>query len=171
MDVNSITAICAVIVAAASLVITVIEGRTQRIHNRQSVRPVLQIDRIMHDGNTRAGLKLRNVGLGPAVITSTSVTRNGRTIGPWSRDTFSSLVGKNKPVPSFSSLYVNSVIPAGSERHIAFIDHFKEKKHFWFWKIIAHQITLEVSYESIYGGENFTTVKHPRLPAKGDLIP
>lgn len=85
MDINSITAVCAVIIALASLVITLMEARAAREHNRQSVRPVLQIVRFRLHGDMRTGLKIRNVGLGPAVIVSTSVKLEKRSPAWWGR--------------------------------------------------------------------------------------
>lgn len=171
MDVNSITAICAVIIALASLVVAVMESRASREYNRQSVRPVLQIIRSRLHGDLRAGLMLRNVGLGPAVIVGTTVILDGDRIGSWDRETFAHLVGTNKPVPSFSSLYERAVVPAGEEKYLILMDPFKEERHSWFWNLIAHRLTLEVRYESLYGGEKFRESKHPRVPGEHDLLP
>lgn len=113
MDVNSITAICAVIIALASLAVTLMEARASREHDRQSVRPVLLIVRARRHGDTVTGLKVRNVGFGPAVVVSTTVKLDGDAIGSWDRETFARLVGANRPVPSFSSLYDGAVIPPG----------------------------------------------------------
>lgn len=170
MDVNSITAICAVIIALASLMVTLMEARASREHDRQSVRPVLQIVRVRLYGDKRTGLKLRNVGLGPAVIMGTRVLLDGNLVGSWDRETFARLVGANKPVPRFSSLYDKAVIPPGDERFLMFIDPFKERWHSWFWRLIAYRLTIEVRYESIYGGENFTESKQPRSPGLHDLL-
>ncbi len=170
MDVNSITAICAVIIALASLVVTLMEARASRKHNRQSVRPVLQIVRVRLHDDTRTGLKVRNVGLGPAVIVGTTVLLDGNPVGRWDRETFVHLVGANKPAPFFSSLYDKAVIPPGDEQFLIFIDPFKERHHSWFWKLIAYRLTFEVRYESIYGGENYTESKHPRQPGRHDVL-
>jgi hypothetical protein len=170
MGVDSITAICAIIIALASLVVTVMEARTTREHNRQSVRPVLRIVRVkMHD-DTRTGLKIENLGLGPAVILSTAIELDGKPIGAWNRKAFDLMVGTNKPLPNFSAIYDDAVIPAGSTQFLIFIDPFKERQDSWFWELIAHRLTLEVRYESLYGGENFTTFKRPREPGSGTLL-
>jgi hypothetical protein len=162
MDVNSVTAICAVVIALASLAVTLTEARASREHSRQSVRPVLQIIRTKLHNDKRTGLKIRNVGLGPAVITGTTVRLDGDPVGRWDRETFALLIGVNKPTPFFSSLYDDSVIPPNSEQFLILIDPFKERRHSWFWNLIANRLTLEVRYESIYGGEGFTISKHPR---------
>jgi hypothetical protein len=125
MNVDTITAICAIVIALASLSVSLMEARTARQYNRYSVKPVLQIIRIKAYGDLRVGLKLRNVGLGLAVIVNTAVTLDGKHAGSWDRDTFDLIVGSNRPVPRFSTLYENSVIPAGEEQFLIFIDHFK----------------------------------------------
>jgi hypothetical protein len=168
MNVDSITAICAIIIALASLFVTIMEARISRDYSRQSVRPVLQLVRVY--GDRRTGLKIRNVGLGPAVIVSTAVRLDGNPVGSWDRETFTRLVGANKPVPALSSLYDKAVIPAGDEQFLMYIDPFSRKRHSWFWQLLAHRLDLEVRYESLYGGENFTESKHPRLPGPGNIL-
>jgi hypothetical protein len=170
MDVDSITAVCAVIIALASLVVTIMEARASRDYNRRSVRPVLQLVRVKLHGDTRTGLKIRNVGLGPAVIVSTAVRLDGNPVGSWDRETLVRLAGLNKPVPSFGSLYDRTVIPAGDEQFLIFIDPFSEKRHAWFWQLVAHRLVLEVRYESLYGGENFVESKNPRLLEQRDMF-
>ncbi len=57
MDLNSITAICAVIIALASLVVTLMEARAGRGHNRQGERE--QISRGLPEANALdAGIRV-----------------------------------------------------------------------------------------------------------------
>lgn len=158
MSVDTITAVCAIVIAVASLAVSIIEARAARQHNRYSVKPVLQIIRVKTHEDLRAGLKLRNVGLGPAVIVHTKVTLDGQEVGSWDRDSFDRIVGSNKPMPKFSTLYNNAVIPAGEEEFLIFIDHFKEGQHAWFWDLIAHRLSVEINYDSLYGGENLLSL-------------
>src|SRR5260370_4655131 len=162
MNVSSITAVCVILIALASLAVTIMEARMAREHNRQSVRPVLRIIRVKTHDDLRTGLKLRNVGLGPAVVVGTSVKLDGNLVGSWDRDTFDLLIASNKPMPKFSTLYNNMVIPAGDEQFLIFIDQYRENHHAWFWELIASRITLEIRYESLYGVENFIEAKEPR---------
>jgi hypothetical protein len=170
VDVNSITAVCAVVIALASLVATLIGAKTAREHDRQSVRPVLQIIRTKTHGDKRTGLKIVNVGLGPAVIVNTATELDGKPIGSWNRKAFDLLVGPNKPLPGFSALYDGTVIPAGGERFLIYIDPFKDRRHSWFWELVAHRVTVETRYESLYGGENFSASIGPRPPDSGNLL-
>jgi hypothetical protein len=146
MNVNSVTAICAVVIALASLMVTLTEVRASRRHNRQSVRPVLQIVRTRLHNDKRTGLKIRNVGLGPAVIVGTKVRLDGHPIGGWDRETFTQLVRTNRHTPFFGSLYDGAVIPPGDEQFLILIDPFKERRHSWFWNLIG---LFEVSRDSV----------------------
>lgn len=162
MNAGVITAICAIVIALASLAVSIVEARANRKHNRVSVRPVLQLIRVKMHGDLRVGLELTNVGLGPAMILDTDVTLDGIAIGKWDRNTFDLMLGSNKPPPNFSALYDGAVIPAGDDRFLIFIDNFKANSHAWFWELIAHRLSVEITYESVYGGENFKIAKHPR---------
>jgi hypothetical protein len=59
---GTFVAMCAAVIALLSLVVTIVQVRATRTHNRKSVRPVLQIGDTFHRGE-QAGL-LSNVGLG-----------------------------------------------------------------------------------------------------------
>jgi hypothetical protein len=170
MDVNSITAISAVVIALASLVVTLMETRASREHDRQSMRPALQINHVKMHGDLRTGLKVRNVGLGPAVIVSTAVWLDGNPVGSWDRGVFELLAGANRPVPSFGSLYNKSILPAGDERYLLFIEPFRKRRQSWFWELVAYRLALEVKYESLYGGENFIELKSPRPPEQRNWL-
>lgn len=64
MGTGTVVAICAVIIALASLSVSVIEARAVRDHRRRSVRPLLQLGFRTHRGET-AGLVPVNSGIGP----------------------------------------------------------------------------------------------------------
>lgn len=63
MEPGTFVATCAVVIAMLSLVVTIVQARVTQIHNRKSVRPVLQIGDTFHRGE-QAGLLLSNVGPG-----------------------------------------------------------------------------------------------------------
>ena len=100
----------------------------------------------------------------------TMVELDGKPIGSWDRRAFDLLVKSNRPLPGFASLYEGSVIPAGGVRYPIYIDPFKDRRHYWFWELVAHRVTLEVRYESLYGGEGFSASIHPREPNGGNLL-
>jgi hypothetical protein len=163
MNVGSITAVCAIVIATASLAISVLEARAAREHDRKSVMPVLRVTRVATHGDTWAGLTLKNAGLGPAVITDTIIQLDGKVVGRWDRGTLALMAGSNEPIPNFSALYEATVIPAGTEQRLIFLSNFDDERDAWFWDLIAFRLDIEIRYESIYGGEAFSAAKHPRV--------
>src|ERR1700730_18400738 len=75
MDASTVTAICSVVIAVASLAVSAYVARATRKHNRLSVRPLLGLTTACSAGAT-AGLRLTNSGLGPARIVSSQLTFN-----------------------------------------------------------------------------------------------
>lgn len=73
MNAETVTAICAVVIAIASLVVSVYQTHAIRQHNHHSVRPVLQLQGGWPTGG-KAGIRLINSGLGPAVIVESTLT-------------------------------------------------------------------------------------------------
>ena len=80
LDANTVVAAVATVVALAALGFTIQQTRLTRAHNRLSVQPVLDFTESFRPGE-RAGLRLRNVGLGPARIVSGEVWLDGRRRG------------------------------------------------------------------------------------------
>ncbi|MEU4428663.1 hypothetical protein AB0F81_49310 [Actinoplanes sp. NPDC024001] len=77
MDANMVVSTAGVVIALAALGLTVHQARLTRAHNRLSVRPVLDFEETFQP-EQRAGLRLRNVGLGPAEIISGRIWLDGR---------------------------------------------------------------------------------------------
>jgi len=74
VDANAVVSAVAAVIALAALGLTIQQTRMTRAHNRLSVQPVLDFGETYRQGE-RAGLQLRNVGLGPAQILSGDKTR------------------------------------------------------------------------------------------------
>ncbi len=81
---NTVIAICATVIAVASLGVSVYAVWATRKHNRLSVQPLLGLATRLRVGDT-AGLLLSNVGLGPAKITNTELTLDDDRIGDFSK--------------------------------------------------------------------------------------
>jgi len=90
MDTNTIAAIGATATAVFSLLISVHQGRTMIQHNRQSVRPLLQLRLIAHTGE-ESGIRLINCGLGPAIVTGSSLKIDDQFLGEWSKEVVDAL--------------------------------------------------------------------------------
>jgi hypothetical protein len=90
MDAGTVVAICATIISVVSLAVSVYEGRATRRHYHLSVRPLLQLAVSFHTSRT-AGLRLVNVGLGPAVITKTVLSVGGELLGEFNESNVNKL--------------------------------------------------------------------------------
>ena len=158
MSAETVIAVAATVAALGSLWVSWAQTRATRLHNRQSVRPLLQIRRIRQDD--RVGLKIVNAGLGPAVVTRSAALLDGEVAGEWNREV--------KPVlfapglwPKTYSLRAGSVVLAGQETFLVLLesdgtgangsDRLGE-----FWALIDRRLVIEVEYESLYGGEGFS---------------
>ncbi|GGQ13875.1 hypothetical protein [Shewanella litoralis] len=71
-----IIAISSILIALCALVTTIWQGMITRKHNKLSVRPIISVYVIVSGDNT-LGLKIVNQGLGPAIITSAFIKKNG----------------------------------------------------------------------------------------------
>lgn len=166
MNAETITAICAIIVAVASLVVSFAEHRVNRRHNQNSIRPLLQINRVKKYYNAEAGLKLKNCGLGPAIIIESIVKLDGETLGEWSVETFEKIEDLTSGrIDIMTTLDANRVLQFGQEFLILGMHDFDNDDHSWFWELVTKRLSFEIRYESIYGGEAFTAFLdkwHPR---------
>ena len=84
MGTAEIIAGAATVIALLSLFVTIFEVRQSRFHSRASVRPVLQLSWTSADPTV--GLRLKNVGLGPAIIYETRCFVDGKLIGRFNRE-------------------------------------------------------------------------------------
>lgn len=74
-EVQTITMIVSVVIAVVSLVVAITFNIKQQTHNKNSVRPIIDI--IVGDYETNIFVKLVNHGVGPATITSLKCKYNG----------------------------------------------------------------------------------------------
>lgn len=93
MSAETVIAVAATVIALGSLWVSWAQTRAARLHNRQSVRPLLRIRRIRQDD--MVGLKLVNAGLGPAVVTRSVVRLDGAAAGEWNREVKGALFTPN----------------------------------------------------------------------------
>jgi len=86
---TTVTAICGVVIAVASLGVSAYVAWATRQHNRLLVRPLLELTITFPTGTTgptTAGLRLTNFGLGPARIISTQLAVDGEQFGEFNKD-------------------------------------------------------------------------------------
>ena len=114
LDANTVVAAVATVVALAALGFTIQQTRLTRAHNRLSVQPVLDFTESFRPGE-RAGLRLRNVGLGAARIVSGEVwldgRRRGEPLGKPVSDALRDTLGPDQRRPSATSFTPGAVLP------------------------------------------------------------
>ena len=159
MDANTVVAICATVIAVASLGVSVSESRATRKHNRLSVQPLLGLTTIFPVGGT-AGLRLTNSGLGPARITNTRLMVDGKSRGDFSRPSVDELRSDLSVRPHATTLGGHPFLDTGYEQFLLSVDPYDPSLHTEFRDLIERHLQLEIQYDSIYGGERFTAVYH-----------
>ncbi|MEU4554540.1 hypothetical protein [Micromonospora violae] len=152
MDANSVTAICATVIAVASLAVSITEARASRRHNFQSVRPLLSLD-CFRLNSGMAGIRIRNAGLGPAIIRVTTLYLDGEELGPWEKQVVDPLRDTFAVWPNFSSLRPGKPIPVGQELIILAVEEYDPARDAEFWAAVTQRLRIHVQYESIYGNE------------------
>lgn len=158
MDADTMTAASAVAIAIGALVVSVVQTRAIMLHNRQSVRPILQIRRNRKYDSPGAGLRIINSGPGPAVITKTIVMFDGQVVGPWDRESVRSITDGMPHKPQLNSLD-GAVLGPGYDGYLLRLDSYEREEHGWFWELISERLQLTVHYESLYGGEDYVVIK------------
>ncbi len=155
MDANTVIAVCATAIALSSLAVAFLEARAVRQHNRHAVRPLLQLWVKRHSGGT-TGIMFANRGLGPAIVTRSILKVDGLPVGKWNEAGFNPLRDSLPIRPQAMTIDAQMAISAGFESFVMSLDTFDRQEHAWFWELIRRRIQLEVHYESLYGGEDFT---------------
>jgi hypothetical protein len=161
LDASTVVAICATVIAVASLAVSVLEARAVRIHNRHSVRPILELRTSFQPGRT-AGLRLTNFGLGPAAITATSLTFDGELLGDFDESNVNTVRDALTTVrPAAVTLGGRPYLDADYDEYLLRVEPYDPDAHGEFIELIRHRLTVEIHYESLYGGEGLRTVLTP----------
>ncbi|MFA1545686.1 hypothetical protein [Actinomadura chokoriensis] len=153
MNYQTIVSACAILIAVLSLAVSIFEARAARAHNRYSVKPMLQLRHVAKYGSSEAGVKIANIGLGPAVIDETIVKLDGNHLGEWNLDTYHAIFDQFPIQPQVSTLFHGGLIPAGHQYFLVRIEDFDEKEHAWFWELVTNRLYIEVRYKSLYRDE------------------
>lgn len=156
MNANTVIAICASVIAVASLVVSVSEARAARKHNRLSVQPLLGLTTRFPAGST-AGLRLSNSGLGPAKIIDTKLILDGARFGDWSRSSVDELRDELSVRPHTTTLGGQPSLDTDYEQFLLSVDSYDPSQHAEFRELIEHRLGIEIQYNSLYG-ERFTAI-------------
>ena len=160
MDASVVVAIGATVIAVASLAVSVYQARASRIHNRQSLRPNLELRHSFPRGGT-AGLRLTNSGLGPAAITRTRLTMDGGSPIEFDEPGVNRLRDVLATRPSATTLGGKPLLPTNYDEYLLSVKGYDPDIHREFFELIRHRLVLEIQYESLYGGERFVTTHSP----------
>jgi hypothetical protein len=133
----------AVFIALCALFLSIYEGCSNRKHNRLSVKPLILLDSGLDE--TGSGFRIRNSGLGPALIKWFSVEIDEKTIPHWKA--FMEELGL--PSSGFYS-YMNpsnkTVFLPGQKEFLFWATGEKDKA----LRKIKRRITMKVCYCSLY---------------------
>ncbi|WP_369482952.1 hypothetical protein [Streptomyces sp. BF23-18] len=155
MSAESVTAAAATLIALGSLYVSIVQSRLNVIHNKHSVRPLLQ-QRQIKDGVARqSGIELINAGLGPAIVTRTQVYLDGEHIGTWTRSVFDRVLGQTRDGVQKYGLPGGTVILAGQSVFLLRLAPFDRDQDSDFGDLVLRRLRIEVHYESLYGGEDY----------------
>lgn len=153
---DRILSISAIIIAAASIIVTVWEGYEIRHHNHLSVRPKLEIFLNYTVDKPAMEWILVNNGIGPGIILSSTFTFDGKKYPVSGGAVYSRIIEENHLkdviINKVSSLNAGLSIKAESMRPIVSFELTDEDMDFW---KLHNRIQFEIEYESMYG-ERFT---------------
>ena len=156
MDVNTAVAAVAAVIALAALGLTVQQTQLSRAHNRLSVQPVLDFEETYRSGE-RAGLRLRNVGLGPARIVSGEVWLDGRrrdeAFGRPAIDAVRDELGAQQRRPSATTFSPGAVLATDYSAFMLSVHPYDKNNDSAFVDLIG-QLRIIIVYASLYGDEN-----------------
>lgn len=143
MDAQTAIAISAIVIAIASLAVSIYQVRAARLHNRHTVRPLLQL-RLKTAPGTKSGIWLMNTGLGPAIVTGTRVWLDGEDLGVWNRATSRRVRAGITPRPRASALADGMGVPPGHIEYLLSLDAYSPAEHTAFRDLIERRIGLEI---------------------------
>ena len=151
MDANiitTITAVCSIVTAVAALSVSVYQARATRIHNHHSVRPILKLSASFHRSDTAGGLRLTNVGLGPAAITKTILTFDGNQLGEFSesnvnvvREAMSKFLSRRASAKTLGSGGIR-FLSKDYDEYILSVEPYDSKDHEAFYDLVRRRIQL-----------------------------
>ena len=138
MDASTVVAACATVIAVVSLVVSVSEARATRRHYLLSVRPLLELQTSFRRGD-RAGLRLMNVGLGPAVITKTLLTVDDQLLGAFNEANVNKVRDSLglRPRPAAVTFAATGFLATDFDRYLLSVDGYDPDLHATFIDLLS----------------------------------
>ncbi|WP_421107324.1 hypothetical protein [Streptomyces sp. NEAU-S77] len=160
LDGNTLVAVCATVIALVSLAVSVHESRAARRHNRLSVRPLLQFQQTWQPGK-RSGLKLTNSGLGPAVIVKTVLSVDGNSLGEYNKPNVDVIRDMLPFRPTVITFAEKGFTRTDFDAYLLSVPVYDPESHGAFKEMLTQRVSLEIWYESLYGGEGYKVTVKP----------
>jgi len=165
MQASDVVAASSVVIAVLALAVSVYQSVLVRRHQRQSVRPALQLHTRLRAGE-KAGLRLVNVGLGPAVITSSVVSVDGQELGEYNEEASNLIRGDVRPRASAATFDSGAILATDYDEFLLSVDEYDPALdwHARLVSLLREQMRLEIRYTSLYGEESWTVCWPQRRP-------
>ena len=156
VDANTVVSTVAAVIALAALAFTIQQTRLTRAHNRLSVQPVLDLGETYRSGE-RAGLRLRNVGLGPARIVSGEMWLDGHRrqeeFGKPVTDAVRDELGNEQRRPSATTFSPGAVLAADHDAFLLSVNPYDPVVDHAFVDLIG-RLRIVIVHASLYGEEH-----------------
>ncbi len=147
---EAIISISAIIIAIASIFISVWQGLETRKHNRLSVRPNLEIH--FTASNEGFGYSLINTGLGPAMITKRNIIIEGIKGQDLRINEIPELLDINDLTFSYGPTDQGASILAGEKRDLILFKLNSEETRFRnLLNEVPEKLIFRIEYRSMYG--------------------
>ena len=153
--------ISAMIIAIASIAVSIWEGYTMRKHYHLSISP--QLDYSFFSSYNEAGFIISNKGLGPAIITSRHVYLDGVKIDE-SQNKFPYIIAEalklnTKMMFSSHTLGIETIIDEGED--ITLFSVYKKNNELFQQMIdeLRDRVKFEINYSSLYGEKYNITIE------------
>jgi hypothetical protein len=158
--------IAATVIALAALAVAVLEGLAARRHNRISVVPHLSVLQSVSGAPADlVGLRLKNNGVGPAVLRSVTLAIDGQRIGQGDALTWLKVMHQLGVAENWleaTALEPGEAIGAGDYQNLLFVQHQnRTEESIKRLTRALFRLSLEVSYESVYGAKFSCSWKWP----------
>ncbi|MEI5637582.1 MULTISPECIES: hypothetical protein [unclassified Pseudoalteromonas] len=153
MKPETMTAIASTVIAAAALIVAFWSEHLTRKHNELSVEPILKITFANHPEEEYSGFLVSNVGLGPAKITSLSVSVDNQLmpdLGYSGVKTALSNLKIDRDWVTITKLNSETVIPAGKTVPLISVSRKNYEDHINSILGIKKRVGLKLMYESMY---------------------
>lgn len=166
---NTYSNIASTIALIASILAVIFSWQQNSItkeHNRQSVKPILQLTPMAEGDGKRNGLFLSNVGLGPAIIKKFEVSTKNNNVSGFESDKWDSiLTAANVKADCFATAWPtnNATVQVDGEVPLLSItnsDNHDKCLPEMIGLVGGDEIQVKITYQSIYGDtfvENATT--------------